>query len=217
MLDHSQHWSCNDWNVWMESHFKAMASQLFWWLYELEFSWQKSLTWNDCMIMYDPLRIKHIKHQSEPFMSSWSTLVSRFPPIAYFLQRAGRYRLPQQRFTIRPAAQVHLCPGFFCHMDDWCPFYIATTSRCLNSGMDAEAHTCDWSQFSWTKLEFSRFGFAKCILFKKRRQTWQTTCKINSWELRPDLYLVHRKGFAVTVKSSRAVALQGFLVTLPSR
>lgn len=63
---------------------------------------------------------------------------------------------------------------------------------------------------------FSRFGFAKCILFKKRRQTWQTTCKINSWELRPDLYLVHRKGFAVTVKSSRAAALQGFLVTQPS-
>ena len=98
--------------------------------------------------MYDPLRIKHIKHESEPFMSSWSILVSRFPPIAYFLQRAGRYRLPQQRFTIWPAAQVHLCPGVFCHMDDWCPFYMATTSRCLNSGMDAEAHTCDRSQFS---------------------------------------------------------------------
>ena len=146
--------------LWQANFFGAAWVRVFRWQKSMPFPCQnlekrRLLTWNDCMIMYDPLRIKHIKHQSEPFMSSWSILVSRFPPIAYFLQRAGRYRLPQQRFTIWPAAQVHLCPGVFCHMDDWCPFYIATTSRCLNSGMDAEAHTCDWSQFSWTKLELS--------------------------------------------------------------
>ncbi len=106
---------------------------------------------------------------------------------------------------------------FCCHMDDWCHGF-ATTERRLNSGMDAEAHT--WSlRFLGFQLEFSSvdLNLPNDLLYppKKRRKQIFAKSK-SSIELRPDLYLVHRKGFAVTVKSSRAVALRCFLVTLPS-
>ena len=141
------------------------------------------------------------------------------PSNRLFLAKSWEISLAAATFHHSASGSSSPVSWCFCHMDDWCPFYIATTSRCLNSGMDAEAHTCDWSQLSWTKLEVSSvdLDLPNVSFSKEDFQTWQTTCKINSWELRPDLYLVHRKGFAVTVKSSRAAALQGFLVTQPSR
>lgn len=182
--------------------------------YSVEFSWQKSLpfpcflkkrrllTWNDCII------------------SSWSILISRSLQSPISCKELGDIAC---RSNVSPFGQRL---KFTCVLVIFVVGWLVSRV-CKNQPLPQLWDGC-WSPYLRLMVsvflnevgivfDYLGFGFAKCILFNKRRQTWQTTCKINSWELRPDLYLVHRKGCAVTVKSSRAVALQGFLVTLPSR